>query len=81
MGTKQLAEVKEALTRKAKYIVGMTVYWRGAHYRISGRYYRRSMGWIVYDLKEMMPDGGYGRYQTKRREDELQEVPARTYTK
>lgn len=39
------------------------------------------MGWIVYDRKEIMPDGSYGRFQTKRREDELEEVPARTYTK
>ena len=80
MGTKQLAEFKAELSRTAKYIVGMTVHWRGTHYRISARYYRRSMGWIVYDLKEIMPDGSYGRFQTKRRESELEDLPYKDYS-
>lgn len=77
MGTKQVVELKAALAKRAKYIVGVPVYWRGTMYRISGRYHRRSMDTIVYDLREIMADGGYGRFQKKRRELELEDVPER----
>ena len=73
MGTKQVEELKRQLRERAKYIVGMPVHWRGSNYRISGRYYQRGSDSIVYDLKEIMPDGSYGRFQRKRGESELGE--------
>jgi len=48
---------KHQLQLQAKYNVGDRVYWRGANYRITGRYFRKWMNSIVYDLEEVGQHG------------------------
>ena len=60
------------LRTKAKFAVGEPVHWRGTDYRVDARYYRRSSGEILYDLKEIRHDGAFPRFQRKRNERELE---------
>ena len=65
------ALVVAGLRARARYTLGEPVHWRGAVYRITARYYRRSIGWILYDMKEVV-ESGSPRYQSKRREEEIE---------
>lgn len=61
----------EALKARALYHVGDPVHWRGSVYRVTARYWRRSLDSLVYDLLEVVPPGRTPRVQNKVREVEM----------
>jgi hypothetical protein len=68
----------EALKARARFSVGDPVHWRGGVYRITARYWKRSLDWIVYDLMEVVAPGRSPRAQRRVREVELDVPSVRT---
>ena len=61
----------DALKARALFEVGNPVHWRGSVYRITARYWRRSLDSFVYDLMEVVAPGRSPRAQQKVREVEM----------
>lgn len=53
------------LRASARFNVDDVVHWRGAVYKVTGRYWRSWLQSIVYDLVEVVPPGRSPRYQRK----------------
>ena len=62
----------DELKARARFDKGSIVHWRGSVYRVTARYWRRSLDWLVYDLMEVVAPGRSPRAQNKVREMEME---------
>ena len=69
----RLKEELEQIQPHGKFDVGYPAYYGGRLYRVMRRYWRTRIGMAVYDLRQQMPDGGYGGWLYRVEESRLSE--------